>query len=213
MNPAVSGAAFNVTSNAISNTFNQNDWWTLSWAQRAVSGKNGPYPIQVSATQGATSVWLHSDGTWGSRVNLNTYTNNYFAANRIGVSFQFPASLASGTATTFNLQVADGNTSSSSPQDAIVIGDIRMEPGLGFTYGAPPASNVLTASLTTTVAGSDVVSLPGMTSTGHCSAPAPTNTAAQSALVAFISAKATGQVTVTHATTAGLTYDINCLPY
>jgi hypothetical protein len=77
-----------------------------------------------------------------------------------------------------------------------------------------PASKLpIAATLTTTAATTDTVTLLGMTSAGHCSID-PTNTAAATNLATtFISAKTTGQITVTHTATAGLVYDVVCSPY
>lgn len=69
----------------------------------------------------------------------------------------------------------------------------------------------LTQTLTTTANPTDSVTLSGMTAGGHCAAPAPTNSsAATAASVAWVSAKASGSITVSHASTAGMTYDIAC---
>ena len=71
---------------------------------------------------------------------------------------------------------------------------------------------VFPATLTTTAATSDNVSLAGMLSGGHCSL-APTNASAAADLGAgttYISAKTTDQITVTHAVVSGETFDILC---
>lgn len=80
---------------------------------------------------------------------------------------------------------------------------------------APPGTPFpVAASLTTTAATSDAVAIAGMTSSGHCSAPAATNSsAAANVATTYISAKATNSVTVTHAATAGMTFDLTCTPY
>ena len=71
----------------------------------------------------------------------------------------------------------------------------------------------LVASLTTTAATSDNVTMTGMTSSGHCSL-APTNASAATNLATtYISTKTTNQITVTHTATAGMTYDLRCTPY
>jgi hypothetical protein len=71
---------------------------------------------------------------------------------------------------------------------------------------------VLPASLTTTAATSDNVSITGMTSTGHCSLT-PTNSSAATDYgggTVYVSAKASGSVTVTHSSTASETFDLIC---
>lgn len=69
---------------------------------------------------------------------------------------------------------------------------------------------VMPANLTTTAAASDNVTVTGMTSSGHCTF-SPTNaSAATNIATTFISAKAANQITVSHAVTGSMTYDILC---
>jgi hypothetical protein len=77
-------------------------------------------------------------------------------------------------------------------------------------FGSPC---VIAGTLTTTAAASDDVTLTGMTAGGHCAAPAPTNaSAATNVATTYISAKASGSITVTHAAVGGMTFDITCWP-
>jgi ABC-type iron transport system FetAB permease component len=71
-------------------------------------------------------------------------------------------------------------------------------------------NNVLTGSLTTTAATSDVVTVTGATSSSHCSLGSTNATAATNFTTTYVSAKATNSITVTHVATAGLTYDLLC---
>lgn len=89
-------------------------------------------------------------------------------------------------------------------------GTIAKADGTGcLTLLASPVS----ASLTTTSATSDNVTIAGMTSSGHCSL-APTNaSAATNIATTYISAKTTNQITVTHTASSGLIYDFVCTPY
>lgn len=71
----------------------------------------------------------------------------------------------------------------------------------------------LAASLVTTAATTDNVTVTGMTSSGHCSLT-PTNAAASAlAAVPYVSAKTTNQITVTHSVTASANFDVLCTPY
>jgi hypothetical protein len=70
----------------------------------------------------------------------------------------------------------------------------------------------LSASLVTTSAASDLVSLAGMTSSGHCTI-SPTNASAATGVGTFISAKTANAVTVSHPKMAGMSFDILCTPY
>lgn len=88
-----------------------------------------------------------------------------------------------------------------------------MPTGTGQRTGTIPDGNVslpMVASLVTTAATTDNVTIQGMTASGHCSIT-PTNVAAATNLTGtFISAKAANQITVTHAVVANLNYDIFC---
>lgn len=76
-----------------------------------------------------------------------------------------------------------------------------------------PSPSSLTSSLTTSATTSDDVVVAGMMSSGHCSAPGPTNElAAANASTVYISAKSTNRVTVKHIAKAGMTFDLICTP-
>jgi hypothetical protein len=67
-------------------------------------------------------------------------------------------------------------------------------------------------SFTTTAATTDNVSVPGMTSAGHCQLN-PTNSGAAGGIASvYVSAKTTDQITVTHTATSGWTFDVACTP-
>jgi hypothetical protein len=70
--------------------------------------------------------------------------------------------------------------------------------------------SLLVASFTTTAVASESVTITGMTSSGHCSAPGPTNASAIAGGVAGITAKTTNAITLTHTATAGMTFDFIC---
>jgi hypothetical protein len=74
------------------------------------------------------------------------------------------------------------------------------------------ASVILPASLVTTSGTSDNLTVPGMTASGHCSLTATNAAAAANITTTFISAKATNQLTVSHAARAGMNYDVMCSP-
>lgn len=84
--------------------------------------------------------------------------------------------------------------------------------------GAVAANNAtgnllaITASLSTAAAVSDLVTVTGMTTAGHCSLT-PTNAAAATdSTSTYISSKAAGQIVVTHPANAGRTWDVVCWP-
>jgi hypothetical protein len=71
---------------------------------------------------------------------------------------------------------------------------------------------VITASLSTSAATSDNVTVSGMTTMGHCQLTPTSASAATNYRTTYVSAKATNQITVTHAATSGMTYDVACTP-
>jgi hypothetical protein len=68
------------------------------------------------------------------------------------------------------------------------------------------------ASLTTTAATSDNVTVAGATSSSHCFLTPTNASAATNIAKTYISSKTTNQITVAHITTSGMTYDISCTP-
>lgn len=73
-----------------------------------------------------------------------------------------------------------------------------------------PSSTTMVAALVTTAAATDNVTIQGMTASGHCLLT-PTNAAASGAAsVPYVSTKAANQITVTHAVTANMNYDVMC---
>jgi len=80
------------------------------------------------------------------------------------------------------------------------------------TFAGGQNGVAIPASLTTTSATSDNVTVTGMTSSGHCSLTATNASAATNIATSYVSAKTTNQITVTHTATSGMTYDILCTP-
>jgi hypothetical protein len=72
------------------------------------------------------------------------------------------------------------------------------------------ASVVVSASLVTTAATSDHVTIQGVTTLSHCSLTPTNRTAATNIATTFISAKTANRITVTHSATADLNYDVMC---
>jgi hypothetical protein len=77
-------------------------------------------------------------------------------------------------------------------------------------YPNGTSATVMVAALVTTAAATDNVTIQGMASGGHCTLT-PTNAAAATNIATtYISAKAANQITVSHAATANMNYDIAC---
>jgi hypothetical protein len=72
---------------------------------------------------------------------------------------------------------------------------------------------IFAKSLTTTAAASDSVSIGGVTSSSHCFVHPTNASAATNIATTYVSAKATGSITVAHTATAGMTYDVGCTAY
>jgi hypothetical protein len=82
-----------------------------------------------------------------------------------------------------------------------------------FLGGRPIGSNIpIVSSLTTTALTHDNVSMAGVTSSSHCQLTATNSSAATNVATTYVSAKTTNQITVTHTSTSGMTYDIACTP-
>jgi hypothetical protein len=72
------------------------------------------------------------------------------------------------------------------------------------------SGTMVSAGLTTAAATSDNLSVLGATSTSHCQLTPTNASAATNIATTFVSAKTSNQITVSHAATAGMTYDVNC---
>jgi hypothetical protein len=74
----------------------------------------------------------------------------------------------------------------------------------------------ITGGITTTTATTDVVTITGMTASGHCAAPGPTNATAgtmiQNAVPVFVDTFTTNAITLHHVATAGATFSFVCTP-
>jgi hypothetical protein len=90
--------------------------------------------------------------------------------------------------------------------------------GGGYTLTLPQKTGTIAttadtpvgASLTTSDGSSDNVKMGGVTTTSHCALTATNPSAAANIATVYISAKAAGSVTVTHAAKAGMTFDLLC---
>jgi hypothetical protein len=80
------------------------------------------------------------------------------------------------------------------------------------TGGTTGANIPIVASLKTTFATVTNVSMPGVTSSSHCSLTATDAIAGANIGSTFIAAKAEDQITVAHAPVADMTYDVLCTP-
>lgn len=82
------------------------------------------------------------------------------------------------------------------------------------TLTVPDASGTISlaikGSLTTTTATSDAATVTGATASSHCNFSATNASGAANIATTYISTKAANTITLTHATTAGMTYDIVC---
>jgi hypothetical protein len=72
------------------------------------------------------------------------------------------------------------------------------------------SATAMATSFTTTSGTSDNVTITGMTSSGHCELEPTNASAATNLATTYVSAKASNQITVTHAATANMNYDVLC---
>jgi hypothetical protein len=117
-------------------------------------------------------------------------------------------SVASGTFTNGNLRST--NSTGDEIDSTIAVSAICLMSGTNCPISVFPFS------FTTTAATTDVVTVTGMTSSGHCSALSPTNASAgtmiQNATPVYIDTFATNAITVHHVATAGATFNGLCTP-
>lgn len=126
---------------------------------------------------------------------------NHWLNDNIGVQ-----STANGNLSALTLAYND-TTGTTTP--AVLSGG---SPGVLNTISLPAGASapVMAASLTTTSATSDAVTVTGMTSSGHCSLTPTNASAATNVATTYISAAAANQITVKHTATAGMTYQALC---
>ena len=91
-------------------------------------------------------------------------------------------------------------------------GSMLLGPSTIVDAGSGTSYPVLKGNLTTTAATSDAVTITGVTSTSNCVFGESNATAATNIAATYISAVAANTVTVTHAATAGMMYNIHCTP-
>lgn len=89
--------------------------------------------------------------------------------------------------------------------------------GTSMTINAAPVmtglgQGDLKATLTTTAAASDIVPITGVSATSNCTFSAANASAATNIATSFVSAVAANQVTLSHAATASMIYNIQCTP-
>lgn len=89
-------------------------------------------------------------------------------------------------------------------------GNCLTASGIQITSTTFPCQNLFKFSMTTTSAATDSITITGLTTASHC-AVTPTNAAA-AVTGTFIAAKVTNLLTIGHAPTAGMTFDIICTP-
>jgi len=195
------------------------------WIAPLTSGTSG----QFLQTQGSSlpMQWVTQTGATLSANNIFTGNNTFTGINNFTSSF-----LAQGTSIIFGV---NGGNSGTFGIEGATLGQITLVPPASFTSwawrwpnSAGTAGQGLTSqggstpmtwtdfpfvtALVTTAATTDNVTVTGMTSSGHCMLQ-PTNALAAAATGTYVSAKTTNQITVTHAVTASMNYDVLCTSY
>lgn len=161
------------------------------------SGANVANYIQFSARSyiGYTGGWATIQGGVGHGVQINV--NSATIGGELAGQWDTSGNFSVGSSSTYN-----SNAFYVTPAGNTTLHNLSVT---GTCTGC-----VLVASLTTTSATSDNVTLTGMTSSGHCSMTATNATAATNLSTTYISAKTTNQITVTHTAVSGMTYDFLC---
>lgn len=113
----------------------------------------------------------------------------------------------------------DGNTQGGWRIDTGALGSNLVTtwspPTMSSTIAMPTQGSsgfAITGFLSTTAATSDIVSMNGMISSGHCSVT-PTNSTAATNIASVYYTRGTGQITVFHTATASMTFDIVCYAF
>jgi hypothetical protein len=90
-------------------------------------------------------------------------------------------------------------------------GSVRCD-GVNWTLEAisGPSAAVMVATLSTTAATTDNVTVTGLTNSGHCTMTPTNATAAADIASTYISKTTTNQVTITHPASSGRTWNIHC---
>lgn len=102
------------------------------------------------------------------------------------------------------------NSGANTVQNGLNINSGRNVTATNVSNGNVTIDGNATGALTTTAAASDAVTVTGATSTSHCSVTPTNASAATNIATTFVSAKTTNQITVSHAATASMTYDVIC---
>ncbi len=211
-------------------------WWTDQFGNLQVESS---LPATASNNFNAPVVVLNSSCWNGNETGLDRwqYQNVLGSGTNPSSSLQFAFTSLLCTATP-QIQVADGVGSGMllsttaqglSPRirhdadDNLVIDTGGVSAALNLNtdnnkpvklgVGGTSGANIpILGSLTTASGTSTNVSMPGVTTSSHCSLTATNAMAAAYSAMTFISAKAADQITVTHNSAAGMTYDVLCTP-
>lgn len=167
--------------------------WKRYYFSFTPTGFVGSSTVVVGGDTGAATIYY-----WGAQLEDVTTSGNISP----GVYVANGANPTPATNGLYTPAIVDSTLSiSSSPLCAN---------GSGGAFTTSGCLQALPASLTTTAATSDNLTVTGMTSTGHCSITPTNASAATNLATTYISAKTTNQITVTHTATASMTYDFLC---
>lgn len=176
----------------------------------------------VNGTTYYLVVWVKTSAPAPVTVGFGNTTCTSCAEIVINATSAGQWAIVAGTYTTSANQVYWHTTSNSvtvsvfeevqSVSSPFVITNTGLLTGVG-QISAGQVGGPIAASLTTTSATSDNLTITGMTSTGHCGISPTNSSAATNLATTYISAKTTNQITVTHTATASMTYDFVCTPF
>jgi len=189
LNAATTGGGGQNTINLVGTVFGLNE--NLTQCVRAVNGTFAAQFIYFSAIQNGIGNSFQCGLIYSSQFTLG---GGIYGSQLILLEYLTPGSGQSGS----DWLIADS-----------------VSHGLKTSYNNGPyllVPQIITTTFTTTASTTNVVALPGMTSTGHCSLT-PTNGGAAAGIASvYISNKSTNQITVSHAATAGWVFDVICFP-
>lgn len=178
---------------------------TSPWATGApltsaiyVSGASTTSFTYAGQTQGSIQVW-----PTGSFQAEHRLTSNSLGINTTSPAYDLDVTHAS--AANSGIRATGANLTGLAESAPIVCTD-----GSKNLSNSCPAIPLAPTSVSTTSATSDDVPVTGMTSSGHCILQATNASAATNLAATYVSVKTTNQITVTHAGTSGMTYDVFC---
>jgi len=219
-------------------TWNQTAPTSYDLLVTTVNSRYAAYGNVPSSIPSGTSTWAVATGLLPSDIcdlhNLCTFVDNVAPASRTSytVNSNFskawapymltmpgPIAIAAALTTTSGVVLFHGAYTciNSMTWNGYAIAEtntrqtgVQCPPTAGTVNDA--TGTLYTVAFTSTNLSADVVNIAGMKPGAHCTLTPTNASAATNVASTYVSAKGTGTVTITHPTTAGMTFDLVCTP-